>query len=154
MKSWRNCEYLNMHLDDGLADERGAEECPEWHEEMAARDARQVKQRVWNLQHRNRVYPTRILNTGSTLSPSYIRLFILILRNKNRMTNRSCTHNIYLRKSRYFSRSSFYTMTYEWTFVSPKLCLLPALKTYTGLKVYLLEISSKIKGNCDVTIQH
>ena len=35
-----------MHLDDGFADERRAEEGPEGDEEVAARDSGQVEQRV------------------------------------------------------------------------------------------------------------
>ena len=38
-----------MHLDDGFAYKRGAEESPEGHEEVTARDARQVEQRVRDL---------------------------------------------------------------------------------------------------------
>lgn len=43
-------DFLNVHFDNGLAEQRGPEECPEWYEEMAARDASQVEQRIWYLQ--------------------------------------------------------------------------------------------------------
>ena len=39
-----------MHFDDGLADKSGPEECPEWNEEVAARDACQIKEGVGDLQ--------------------------------------------------------------------------------------------------------
>lgn len=45
-------ELLDVHLDDGLADQGSPEEGPEGHQEVAARDARQVKQRVRNLHAR------------------------------------------------------------------------------------------------------
>ena len=41
-------ELLDVHLDDGLADERRAEEGPEGDEEVTARDSSQVEQRVRN----------------------------------------------------------------------------------------------------------
>ena len=41
-------QLLNVHLDDGLADERGAKEGPEGDERVAADDARQVKERIGN----------------------------------------------------------------------------------------------------------
>ena len=39
-----------MHFDDGLADKSGPKECPEWNEEVAARDACQIKKGVGDLQ--------------------------------------------------------------------------------------------------------
>ena len=39
-------KLLDVHLDDGFADERRAEEGPEGDEEVAARDSGQVEQRV------------------------------------------------------------------------------------------------------------
>jgi hypothetical protein len=39
---------LYMHFDDGLADEGGAEESPEWDEEVAASDASQIEERIGN----------------------------------------------------------------------------------------------------------
>lgn len=41
--------YLQVHLDDGLADECGTKEGPERHQKMTTRDAGQVKQGVRNL---------------------------------------------------------------------------------------------------------
>ena len=46
VESQNHEEHLNVHLDDGLADERRAEEGPEGDEEVAARDSGQVEQRV------------------------------------------------------------------------------------------------------------
>ena len=37
---------LYMHFDDGFANERCTEKRPQWNQEMAASDARQVEQRV------------------------------------------------------------------------------------------------------------
>ncbi len=45
--------YLYMHLDDGFAYKCGSKEGPERHQEVATRDARQIKQRVRNLKHNN-----------------------------------------------------------------------------------------------------
>lgn len=42
-------EGLDVHLDDGLADQGGPEEGPEGDQEVAAGDPRQVEQRVGNL---------------------------------------------------------------------------------------------------------
>ena len=41
-------ELLDVHLDDGLADERRSEKGPEGDEEVTARDSSQVEQRVRN----------------------------------------------------------------------------------------------------------
>lgn len=40
---------LDMHLDDGLANQCGSEECPEWHQKMSTGNPRKVKQRIGNL---------------------------------------------------------------------------------------------------------
>ena len=40
--------HLNMHLDHGLPYECGAEERPEWNEEVTTGDTSQVKQGVWD----------------------------------------------------------------------------------------------------------
>lgn len=42
-------DLLEMHFNHSLADKRRAEKRPEWHQEMAARDAGEVEQRIWNL---------------------------------------------------------------------------------------------------------
>lgn len=42
-------DLLDVHLDDGLADQRGPEERPEGDQEVAASDSRQIKQRIRNL---------------------------------------------------------------------------------------------------------
>lgn len=43
-------DLLDVHLDHGLANERGSEEGPEWHQKMAASYASQVKKGIGNLQ--------------------------------------------------------------------------------------------------------
>lgn len=41
---------LDVHLDHSLADQRGPEEGPEWHQEVATSNSRQIKQWIWDLQ--------------------------------------------------------------------------------------------------------
>lgn len=49
LREEENDEHLlNVHFDNGLANQRGAEKRPEWDEEMATCDAGQVEQRVRN----------------------------------------------------------------------------------------------------------
>lgn len=49
IKSNNHKYLLYMHLDDGLANERGSKERPEWHQKVAARDPSQIEQRIGNL---------------------------------------------------------------------------------------------------------
>ena len=46
---WRQSADLNVHFDDGFADERSTKERAERNEEMTARDASEIKQRIRNL---------------------------------------------------------------------------------------------------------
>jgi len=43
-------DLLDVHLDHRLANQRGSEERPEWHQEVAAGDSCQIEQGIGNLQ--------------------------------------------------------------------------------------------------------
>lgn len=43
-------QHLDVHLDDRFTDQGGAEERPEWNQEVAARETGEVEQRVRDLQ--------------------------------------------------------------------------------------------------------
>jgi len=62
-----------MHFDDGLADESGAKEGPEGDEEVSARDASQVKQRVrdLNTQYSNAKHTQAYHSLGNTVVQCY-----------------------------------------------------------------------------------
>ena len=42
-------QHLNVHLDDGFADQGGAEEGPEWNQKVAACETGEVEQRIRDL---------------------------------------------------------------------------------------------------------
>lgn len=44
-----NKHFLDVHLDDGLANQCGTKEGPEWNQEVPTGDASQIKQWVGNL---------------------------------------------------------------------------------------------------------
>lgn len=48
IESYDNEYFLYVHFDDGLSDEGGPEKGPKWHQKVAARDAGQIEQGVWN----------------------------------------------------------------------------------------------------------
>jgi hypothetical protein len=57
--------YLHVDLDDGLAEERCAEEGPERHEEVAAADAAQIERRVGPRSHEEHTHKAVVLQEAN-----------------------------------------------------------------------------------------
>ncbi len=53
---------MDVGLDQGLADESSAEELPEGEEQVAAREAREVEQRIGNRRHEQHAHEPNLLH--------------------------------------------------------------------------------------------